>query len=130
DYDREKLQERLANLTGGVGVIKVGAATEVEMKEKKLRMQDALSATRAALEEGVIPGGGAALVIALPALDNVKTKMPEELTGVNIHRRALEEPRRQIAVNAGYTEATEHANVLGTTYGEGSDATSSQYIDI
>src|SRR5207237_5653776 len=101
DYDQEKLQERLANLTGGVGVIKVGAATEVEMKEKKLRMQDALSATRAALEEGVVPGGGAVLVIALPALNSVKTKMPEETTGVNNPRGAMEGPLRQIAMNAG-----------------------------
>ena len=130
DYDREKLEERLANLTGGVGVIKVGAATEVEMKEKKLRMQDALSATRAALEEGVVPGGGAALVIALPALDNIKTKMPEEMTGVNILRRALEEPLRQIAVNAGYDGPVVVANVREKPFGYGFDATSGQYVDM
>jgi len=81
------------------------------MKEKKLRVQDALSATRAALEEGVIPGGGVALVIALPALDGIKTKLPEEMTGVNILRRALEEPLRQIAVNAGYDGPVVVANV-------------------
>jgi chaperonin GroEL len=130
DYDNEKLQERLANLTGGVGVIKVGAATEVEMKEKKLRIQDALSATRAALEEGVVPGGGAALVIALPALDNIKTKMPEELTGVNILRRALEEPLRQIAVNAGYDGSIVVANVRERPFGYGFDATCGQYVDM
>src|SRR5713226_8545238 len=130
DYDREKLEERLANLTGGVGVIKVGAATEVEMKEKKLRMQDALSATRAALEEGVVPGGGAALVIALSALDNIKTKMPEEMTGVNILRRALEEPLRQIAINAGYDGPVVVANVREKPFGYGFDATSGQYVDM
>src|SRR6266699_1884796 len=129
DYDREKLQERLANLTGGVGVIKVGAATEGE-KEKKLRVQDALSATRAALEEGVVPGGGAALVIALPALDNIKTKMPEEMTGVNILRRALEEPLRQIAVNAGYDGSIVVANVREKPFGYGFDATCGQYVDM
>ena len=130
DYDREKLQERLANLSGGVGVIKVGAATEVEMKEKKLRVQDALSATRAALEEGVVPGGGAALVIALPALDNVKTKMPEEMTGVNILRRAMEEPLRQIAMNAGYDGPVVVANVREKPFGYGFDAISGQYVDM
>ena len=130
DYDREKLQERMANLTGGVGVIKVGAATEVEMKEKKLRMQDALSATRAALEEGVVPGGGVALVIALPALDSVKTKMPEEMTGVNILRRAMEEPLRQIAMNAGYDGPVVVANVREKPFGYGFDAISGQYVDM
>ncbi|OLB36145.1 MAG: molecular chaperone GroEL, partial [Ktedonobacter sp. 13_2_20CM_53_11] len=111
DFDREKLQQRLANLSGGVGVIKVGAATEVEMKEKKLRTQDALAATRAALEEGIVPGGGVALVMALPALDSIKTKLAEEMTGVNILRRALEEPLRQIAENAGYEGPVVVANV-------------------
>jgi chaperonin GroEL len=130
DYDREKLLERLASLSGGVGVIKVGAATEVEMKEKKLRMQDALSATRAALEEGVVPGGGAALVIALPALDNIKAKMPEEMTGVNILRRALEEPLRQIAKNAGYEGPVVVANVREKPFGYGFDATTGQYVDM
>jgi chaperonin GroEL len=130
DYDREKLLERLANLSGGVGVIKVGAATEVEMKEKKLRMQDALAATRAALEEGVVPGGGAALVMALPALDCIKTKMPEEMTGVNILRRALEEPLRQIAANAGYDGPVVVANVRDKPFGYGFDATTGQYVDM
>lgn len=130
DYDREKLQERLASLAGGVGVIKVGAATEVEMKEKKLRTLDALSATRAALEEGVVPGGGVALVFALPALDSIKTKMPEEMTGVNILRRALEEPLRQIAVNAGYDGPVVVANVREKPFGYGFDATNGQYVDM
>jgi chaperonin GroEL len=100
DYDREKLQERLAKLAGGVAVIKVGAATEVELKERKHRVEDALSATRAAVEEGIVPGGGVALVNAISALDSVKLE-GEAQTGVNILRRALEEPMRWIAINAG-----------------------------
>jgi chaperonin GroEL len=130
DYDREKLQERLANISSGVGVIKVGAATEVEMKEKKLRIQDAVSATRAALEEGVVPGGGAALVIALPALDSIKTQTLEEKIGLNILRRALEEPLRQIAVNAGYEGSVVVANVREKPFGYGFDAISGQYVDM
>jgi chaperonin GroEL len=101
DYDREKLQERLAKLAGGVAVIKVGAATETEMKEKKARVEDALHATRAAVEEGIVPGGGVALLRAAAALDNVKVESDEQI-GVNIVRRACEEPVRQIAGNAGY----------------------------
>ncbi len=101
DYDREKMQERLAKLIGGVAVINVGAATEVEMKEKKARVEDALHATRAAVEEGIVPGGGVALVRCLPSLDKVKAT-GETKQGVNIVRRALEEPLRQIAANAGY----------------------------
>ncbi|MCL5256909.1 MAG: chaperonin GroEL [Chloroflexi bacterium] len=100
DFDREKLQERLAKLAGGVAVIKVGAATETELKEKKHRVEDALSATRAAVEEGIVPGGGVALINAIPALDEVQAS-GDVLTGVNILRRALEEPLRQIAMNAG-----------------------------
>ncbi len=130
DFDREKLQQRLANLSGGVGVIKVGAATEVEMKEKKLRTQDALAATRAALEEGVVPGGGVALVIATPALDSIKTKLAEEMTGVNILQRALEEPLRQIAENAGYEGPVVVANVRERPFGYGFDATTGQYVDM
>jgi len=100
DYDREKLQERLAKIVGGVAVIKVGAATEIEMKEKKARVEDALNATRAAVEEGIIPGGGVAYIRCIPALD--KTQLSgEEQFGLNIVRRALEEPLRQIAANAG-----------------------------
>jgi chaperonin GroEL len=101
DYDREKLQERLAKLSGGVAVIRVGAATEVELKEKKHRVEDALSATRAAVEEGIVPGGGVALINALSALDNVKLAYDDENTGVSILRRALEAPMRKIAANAG-----------------------------
>ncbi len=101
DYDREKLQERLAKLAGGVAIIRVGAATEVELKEKKHRVEDALSATRAAIEEGIVPGGGVALLNAIPALDNVQTDYPDEATGVSIVRRALEEPMRRIVENAG-----------------------------
>ncbi len=101
DYDKEKLQERLAKLAGGVAIIRVGAATEVELKEKKHRVEDALSATRAAVEEGIVPGGGVALLNALPALDDVKTPAGDISTGVNILRVALEAPMRKIAENAG-----------------------------
>jgi chaperonin GroEL len=101
DYDREKLQERLAKLAGGVAVIRVGAATEVELKEKKHRVEDALSATRAAVEEGIVPGGGVALINALPALDDVDVAEGDPTTGVGILRRALEAPMRKISENAG-----------------------------
>ncbi len=101
DYDREKLQERLAKLSGGVAVIRVGAATETELKEKKHRVEDALSATRAAVEEGIVPGGGVALINAIAALDNLKFANEDEQTGVLIVRRALETPMRKIAANAG-----------------------------
>ncbi len=101
DYDREKLQERLAKLSGGVAVLNVGAATEVEMKEKKDRVDDALHATRAAVEEGIVPGGGVAFVRAIDALEKVDTRNGDELTGVQIVRRALEEPLRQIVENCG-----------------------------
>ena len=101
DYDREKLQERLAKLSGGVAVLKIGAATEPEMKEKKARVEDALHATRAAVEEGIVPGGGVAFVRALPALDDVDVDNEDQKIGVQIVRRALEEPLRQIVNNAG-----------------------------
>ncbi len=101
DYDKEKLQERLAKLAGGVAIIRVGAATEVELKEKKHRVEDALSATRAAVEEGIVPGGGVALLNALSALDDVKVAVGDATTGVGILRRALEAPMRKIAENAG-----------------------------
>jgi chaperonin GroEL len=101
DYDKEKLNERLAKLAGGVAVIRVGAATETELKEKKHRVEDALSATRAAVEEGIVPGGGVALLRAVSALDNVKMAHEDEQVGVNILRRALEEPIRRIVANAG-----------------------------
>jgi chaperonin GroEL len=101
DYDREKLQERLAKLAGGVAIIRVGAATEVELKEKKHRVEDALSATRAAVEEGIVPGGGVALINAMTSLDDLKLGMPDAQTGVTIVRRAMEEPMRGIVANAG-----------------------------
>ena len=101
DYDREKLQERLAKLAGGVAIIRVGAATETELKEKKHRVEDALSATRAAVEEGIVAGGGVALINAIPALKKVKMDYPDEQTGVNILGTALEMPMRKIAENAG-----------------------------
>ncbi|MBZ5535046.1 MAG: chaperonin GroEL [Acidobacteriia bacterium] len=104
DYDREKLQERLAKLVGGVAIIKVGAATETEMKEKKARVEDAMHATRAAVEEGIVPGGGVALIRCIPALDKLKLE-DEEQVGVNIVRRALEEPLRQIVHNSGHEGA-------------------------
>ena len=105
DYDREKLQERLAKLVGGVAIIKVGAATETEMKEKKARVEDAMHATRAAVEEGIVPGGGVCLVRLAEALDNLKLDDPDEQTGVRVVRRALEEPLRWIAQNAGFEGA-------------------------
>ncbi|MBC5621519.1 MULTISPECIES: chaperonin GroEL [Butyricimonas] len=101
DYDKEKLQERLAKLAGGVAVLYVGAASEIEMKEKKDRIDDALSATRAAIEEGIIPGGGVAYIRAIPALEKLKGENEDEATGIEIVKRAIEEPLRQIAANAG-----------------------------
>lgn len=111
DYDKEKLQERLAKLSGGVAIIRVGAGTEVELKEKKHRVEDALSATRAAVEEGIVPGGGVALINAIPSLDAIKMEFSDEQTGVTIVRRALEEPMRQLAANAGKDGAVIVENV-------------------
>jgi chaperonin GroEL len=102
DYDREKLQERLAKLSGGVAVLKIGASTEIEMKEKKARVEDALHATRAAVEEGIVPGGGVALIRAMRALDQVQVENEDQASGIRIVRRALEEPLRQIVQNAGH----------------------------
>ena len=130
DYDREKLQERLAKLAGGVGVIKVGAATEVELKEKKHRVEDALSATRAAIEEGVVPGGGAVLLAALPVLDQFTDLTGDEATGVNILRRALEEPLRLIAFNAGYDGAVTVSGVRGRERSFGFNALTGEYVDM
>jgi chaperonin GroEL len=110
DYDREKLQERLAKLVGGVAVIKVGAATETEMKEKKARVEDAMHATRAAVEEGIVAGGGVTFIRAIAALEKLKLDEDEQI-GVNIVRRALEEPLRQIAANAGVEGAVVIARV-------------------
>jgi chaperonin GroEL len=106
DYDKEKLQERVAKLAGGVAVIKVGAATEVEMKEKKARVEDALHATRAAVEEGVVPGGGVALVRALSGFADLKGDNHDQDIGIKIARRAMEEPLRQIVKNAGGEESS------------------------
>ena len=114
DYDREKLQERVAKLAGGVAVIKVGAATEIEMKEKKARVEDALHSTRAAVEEGVVPGGGVALIRARSAIDKIKVANDEQRIGVNILKRALEEPLRQIVNNAG-----EEASVILNSVADG-----------
>ncbi len=111
DYDREKLQERLAKLVGGVAVIRVGAATETELKEKKARVEDAMHATRAAVEEGIVPGGGVALLRCVPAVEKLKLEGDEGL-GRNILRRALEEPLRQIANNSGHEGAVVLGKVL------------------
>ena len=129
DYDREKLQERLAKLVGGVAVIRVGAATEVEMKEKKARVEDAMYATRAAVEEGIVPGGGVALVRSIAALDKL-TFDDDRRYGVNILRRALEEPLRQIASNAGTDGSIVVNKVKDGTGGFGFDAAKLEYTDL
>ncbi|HEX9376295.1 MAG TPA: chaperonin GroEL, partial [Actinomycetota bacterium] len=129
DYDREKLQERLAKLSGGVAVIKVGAATEVELKEKKHRIEDAVQTTKAAVEEGIVPGGGVALLTAQAALDKVDLE-GDELTGANIVRRALEEPIKQIAVNAGLEGGVIIEKVRGLPPGHGLDAATGEYVDM
>jgi chaperonin GroEL len=129
DYDREKLQERLAKLVGGVAVIRVGAATEAEMKEKKARVEDALNATRAAVEEGIVPGGGLAYVRALPALEKLQLDA-ERQVGVNIIKRALEEPLRQIATNAGAEGAMVLQRVKGEKGDTGFDASADEYVDM
>ncbi len=129
DYDREKLQERLAKLIGGVAVINVGAATETEMKEKKDRVEDALNATRAAVEEGIVPGGGVAFIRAMKALE--KTKLPgEEQLGVNLIKRALEEPVRQIANNAGFEGSVVVQEVINGKDAYGFNAETGQYEDL
>jgi chaperonin GroEL len=129
DFDREKLQERLAKLAGGVAVIKVGAATETELKEKKLRIEDALNATRAAVEEGLVPGGGTALINVLPALDNVKAE-GDELTGVNLVRKALEAPVRQIADNAGVEGSVIVERLKKERVGVGYNAATGEWVDM
>jgi chaperonin GroEL len=126
DYDREKLQERLAKLVGGVAVIKVGAATETEMKEKKARVEDAMHATKAAVEEGIVPGGGVALLRAEKAVDGVKAE-GDEAVGITIVRRALEEPLRQIAQNAGHEGAVVVAKVREMKAEEGFNAQTEVY---
>jgi chaperonin GroEL len=129
DYDREKLQERLARLSGGVAVIKVGAATEVELKEKKHRIEDAVSATKAAVEEGIVAGGGVALLQAQAALDKVDLE-GDELTGVGIVRRALEAPTKQIAANAGFEGGVVVETVRSLDPGWGLDAARGDYVDM
>ncbi|HEX9015956.1 MAG TPA: chaperonin GroEL [Chloroflexota bacterium] len=131
DYDREKLQERLAKLAGGVAVIRVGAATEVELKEKKHRVEDALSATRAAVEEGIVPGGGVALVNAIASLEGALNEvkgMGDAETGVQILRRALEEPLRRIAINAGQEGSVVVDAVKKSDKGHGYDALNNKYV--
>ncbi len=130
DFDREKLQERLAKLSGGVAVVKVGAATETEMKEKKHRVEDALQATRAALEEGIVPGGGVALLVAQEALDIESIKDADEQTGAKIVHRALEEPLRQIADNAGLEGSVVVNDVRRAKKGEGLNAATGEIVDL
>jgi len=133
DFDREKLQERLAKLAGGVAVIRVGAATEVELKEKKHRVEDALQATRAAVEEGIVAGGGIAFINALPALDRLLQSYDgasDEKTGVSILRRALEEPLRRIAANAGLEGSVIVEEVRKKQPGEGFDAAKGEYVNM
>jgi chaperonin GroEL len=135
DYDREKLQERLAKLAGGVAVIRVGAATETELKEKKHRVEDALSATRAAVEEGIVPGGGVALINAMSSLDNVTSEVADERTGIAIVRRALEEPLRGIMRNAGLDGSVVLQEVKRRQESEknnkfGYDIMADQYVDM
>jgi chaperonin GroEL len=129
DYDREKLQERLAKLVGGVAIIKVGAATETEMKEKKARVEDAMHATKAAVEEGIVPGGGVALVRCTKALESIKAE-GDEAVGVSIIRRALEEPVRQIARNAGHEGAVVVAKVRDMKADEGFNALNEKYENL
>jgi chaperonin GroEL len=130
DYDREKLQERLAKLAGGVAVIKVGAATETEMKEKKARVEDAMHATRAAVEEGIVPGGGVALLRAIPELDKLKVEDSDQQIGVRIVKRALEEPLRQIANNAGWEGSVVVQKIKEMGANEGFNAETEQYEDL
>jgi len=130
DYDREKLQERAAKLAGGVAVIKVGAATEIEMKEKKARVEDALHSTRAAVEEGVVPGGGVALLRALKALDGIDSTNEDQKIGINIIRRSLQEPLRQIVNNAGGEPSVVVNEVLNRQANEGYNAATGEYGDM
>ena len=130
DYEREKLQERLAKLAGGVAVVRVGAATETEMKEKKARIEDALNATKAAAQEGIVAGGGVALLRAAKELDSIEADDPDVLTGVKIVRRAMEEPLRRIARNAGIDGAIVVGKVLAAEGGSGFNAATNQYEDL
>jgi len=130
EFDREKLQERLAKLSGGVAVIQVGAATETELKEKKHRIEDALAATRAAVEEGIVSGGGVALIEALKAVEGVTSDVPDEATGIKIIKKALEEPLKQIAYNAGMEGSVVVEKVKNSTKGIGYNALTGVYEDM
>ncbi|MBK1733657.1 TCP-1/cpn60 chaperonin family protein, partial [Thiococcus pfennigii] len=130
DYDREKLQERLAKLAGGVAVIRVGAATEMEMKEKKARVEDALHATRAAVEEGIVPGGGVALVRALSALKGLTGANHDQDVGIAIARRSMEEPLRQIVANAGEEGSVVLQKILEGEGNYGYNAATGEYGDM
>ncbi|MBZ4654430.1 MAG: chaperonin GroEL [Peptococcaceae bacterium] len=130
EFDREKLQERLAKLSGGVAIIQVGAATETELKEKKHRIEDALAATRAAVEEGIVAGGGTALIQVLPALDNVTSDIADEMTGIKIIKKALEEPVKQIAYNAGVEGSVVVEKVKAAGKGIGFNALTGVYEDM
>ncbi|HZP25900.1 MAG TPA: chaperonin GroEL [Dehalococcoidia bacterium] len=130
EWDREKLQERLGKLAGSVAVVKVGAATETELKERKHRVEDAVQATRAAVEEGIIPGGGVAFIVALPVLDKTKGSDADEQTGVGILKRALEEPLRRIALNAGQDGSVIVQRVKSLKAGEGYDAAKDEFGDM
>lgn len=129
EFDKEKLQERLAKLSGGVAVIEVGAATEVELKDKKLRIEDALNATRAAVEEGIVAGGGTTLIDILPALETLKEEGDVQ-TGINLVKRAVEEPLRQIAYNAGLEGSVVVERVKNTESGVGFNALTEEYVDM
>ncbi|MBR6268211.1 MAG: chaperonin GroEL, partial [Selenomonadaceae bacterium] len=129
DFDKEKLQERLAKLAGGVAVIEIGAATEVEMKDKKLRIEDALNATRAAVEEGIVAGGGTTFIDILPALDKVQAEGDVKV-GVSIVKRAIEEPVRQIANNAGLEGSVVVEEVKKAGVGIGFNALTNEYVDM
>ncbi|MGH7821685.1 MAG: TCP-1/cpn60 chaperonin family protein, partial [Candidatus Binatia bacterium] len=130
DYDREKLQERLAKLVGGVAVIRVGAATEVEMKEKKARVEDALHATRAAVEEGIVPGGGVALIRASAGLESLRGIPEEEAVGVTIVRKAAQEPARWIANNAGVEGSIVLDRIRNSKGSNGFNAATEEYEDL
>ena len=131
EFDKEKLQERLAKLSGGVAVIEVGAATETELKEKKLRIEDALNATRAAVEEGIVAGGGTALIEAMKAVEkDIDKEVAEEKTGMQIVAKALQEPLKQIATNAGLEGAVIVENVKKSSANEGFDALHEEYVNM
>jgi chaperonin GroEL len=131
DYDREKLQERLAKLAGGVAVIRVGGATEIEVKEKKDRVEDALNATRAAVEEGIVPGGGTALLYAIKALDKITPANPDQKVGIEIVRKALQAPARQIAENSGTDGSIVVGKLLESTNANyGYDAQKGEFTDL